>query len=152
MSNILRIARRQVHSIRDKRYAVTLLGLVAVLGIVSVLGARHHAAREADHRARQQGLVERQWLEQPNRHPHRVIHYGFLLFREEAPLAFFDPGVSPWAGTSLFLEGHRQNSGQFRRRPPCDNGGELRTPDARRRARAAPAAPDRRRRLRLGKR
>ncbi len=113
MSNILRIARRQVHSIRDKRYAVTLLGLVAVLGIVSVLGARHHAAREADHRARQQGLVERQWLEQPNRHPHRVIHYGFLLFREEAPLAFFDPGVSPWAGTSLFLEGHRQNSASF---------------------------------------
>ncbi len=113
MSNSVRIARRQVHTILEKRSTVALLGLVAALGIVSGLGARRHAAREAETRLEQQSLVDRQWLEQPDRHPHRVIHYGFLLFREEAPLAFFDPGVSPWAGTSLYLEGHRQNSASF---------------------------------------
>ena len=42
-----------------------------------------------------------------------MIHYGFLVFREEAPLAFFDPGVGTYAGTSLFLEGHRQNTASF---------------------------------------
>lgn len=113
MKNVLRIARRQIHSILETRSTILLLVLVAALGIVSGLGARHHAVREAEARLEQQSLVERQWLEQPGRHPHRVIHYGFLLFREEAPLAFFDPGVSPWAGTALYLEGHRQNSASF---------------------------------------
>jgi len=90
-----------------------LLGLVVALGVVSVLGARHQTASETEQRARYQALVERQWVEQPDRHPHRVIHYGFLVFREEAPLAFFDPGVGAYAGTSLFLEGHRQNTASF---------------------------------------
>ena len=98
---------------REDRYVLFLLGLVVSLGVVSVLGARHHTASEAEQRARYQALVERQWAEQPDRHPHRVIHYGFLVFREEAPLAFFDPGVGAYAGTSLFLEGHRQNSASF---------------------------------------
>lgn len=113
MGNILLVARRQLGAMREDRYVVFLLGLVVALGIVSLLGARHHAASEAEQRARYQALVDRQWAEQPDRHPHRVIHYGFLVFREEAPLAFFDPGVGAYAGTSLFLEGHRQNSASF---------------------------------------
>ena len=111
--NTLLVARRQVGAVREDRYVVFLLGLVIALGVVAVLGARHHAASEAEQRARYQAMVERQWVEQPDRHPHRVIHYGFLVFREEAPLAFFDPGVGAWAGTSLFLEGHRQNTANF---------------------------------------
>jgi len=98
---------------REDRYVLFLLGLVVALGVVSVLGARHQTASETEQRARYQALVERQWVEQPDRHPHRVIHYGFLVFREEAPLAFFDPGVGAYAGTSLFLEGHRQNTASF---------------------------------------
>ena len=113
MGNVLLIARRQLGAMRADRHVALLLGLVAALGIVSVLGARHHAASEVEQRARHQALVDRQWAEQPDRHPHRVIHYGFLVFREEAPLAFFDPGVGAYAGTSLFLEGHRQNSATF---------------------------------------
>lgn len=113
MNNVLLIARRQVGAMREDRYVVFLLGLVAALGVVSALGARHHAASETEQRARYQALVDRQWAEQPDRHPHRVIHYGFLVFREEAPLAFFDPGVGAYAGTSLFLEGHRQNAASF---------------------------------------
>ncbi len=100
-------------AMREDRYILLLLGLVVALGAVSVLGARHHTASETEQRARYQAMVDRQWAEQPDRHPHRVIHYGFLVFREEAPLAFFDPGVGAYAGTSLFLEGHRQNTASF---------------------------------------
>ncbi len=113
LRNTLLIARRQIGTMREDRYVLFLLALVVSLGVVSVLGARHHTASEAEQRARYQALVDRQWAEQPDRHPHRVIHYGFLVFREEAPLAFFDPGVGAYAGTSLFLEGHRQNSASF---------------------------------------
>ena len=113
LRNTLLAARRQLGTMREDRYILFLLGLVVALGVVSVLGARHHTASETEQRARYQAMVDRQWAEQPDRHPHRVIHYGFLVFREEAPLAFFDPGVGAYAGTSLFLEGHRQNTASF---------------------------------------
>ena len=113
LRNTLLVARRQLGAMREDRYILFLLVLVVALGVVSVLGARHHTARETEQRARYQAMVDRQWAEQPDRHPHRVIHYGFLVFREEAPLAFFDPGVGAYAGTSLFLEGHRQNTASF---------------------------------------
>ncbi len=109
----LLVARRQLASMRRERRVALLLGFVALLGIASALSARHHAVREAEQRSAHRALVERQWAEQPDRHPHRVIHYGFLVFREDAPLAFFDPGVGAWTGTSLYLEGHRQNSASF---------------------------------------
>ncbi len=111
--NALLVARRQWSAMRGERHVTLLLGLVAALGLIAVLGTSHHAAREAEQRTRYQALVDRQWAQQPDRHPHRVIHYGFLVFREEAPLAFFDPGVGAFAGTSLFLEGHRQNTASF---------------------------------------
>lgn len=113
LRNTLLIARQQLGAIRHDGYVVFLLGLVIALGLVAVLGARHHAANESEQRTRYQAMVDRQWMEQPERHPHRVIHYGFLVFREQAPLEFFDAGVSDFAGTSLYLEGHRQNTANF---------------------------------------
>ena len=113
LSNTLLIARRQLGAIRQDGYVVFLLGLVIALGVVAALGARHHAVNETEQRDRYQAMVDRQWVEQPERHPHRVIHYGFLVFREQAPLEFVDPGVSDYAGTSLYLEGHRQNTANF---------------------------------------
>ena len=113
LSNTLLIARRQLGAIRHDGYAVFLLGLVVALGLVAALGARHHTTNRTEQRDRYQEMVDRQWLEQPERHPHRVIHYGFVVFREHAPLEYFDPGVSDYAGTSLYLEGHRQNTANF---------------------------------------
>ena len=113
LRNTLLIARRQLGAIRQDGTVVFGLGLVIALGLVAALGARHHAANETEQRDRYQTMVDRQWVEQPERHPHRVIHYGFLVFREQAPLEFVDPGVSDYAGTSLYLEGHRQNTANF---------------------------------------
>jgi ABC-2 type transport system permease protein len=93
---------------------------VAVLGVVMTLmtatatvvaQARHDT--EAAQRARYQDVVGRQFADQPDRHPHRVSHYGYLVFRPRAPLGYFDQGVETFAGTSIFLEAHRQNSANF---------------------------------------
>lgn len=67
--NALLVARRQIGTIREDRYVLFLLGLVISLGVVSVLGARHHTVSEAEQRARYQALVERQWAEQPDCRP-----------------------------------------------------------------------------------
>ena len=113
LRNTLLIARRQLGAIRQDGTVLFLLGLVIAVGLVALLGARQHATNEIEQRDRYQAMVDQQWLDQPERHPHRVIHYGFLVFREQAPLEFFDPGVSDYAGTSLYLEGHRQNTANF---------------------------------------
>jgi ABC-2 type transport system permease protein len=54
--------------------------------------------------------VHDHWMKQPDRHPHRVAHYGYLVFREKSPLSFFDFGLDSYVGNSVFLEAHRQNT------------------------------------------
>lgn len=64
-------------------------------------------------RAAQQIETDELFEAQPARHPHRMVHYGTYVYRPVSALAAFDPGVDPFAGTTLYLEGHRQNSATF---------------------------------------
>ncbi|MGY6551521.1 MAG: ABC transporter permease [Erythrobacter sp.] len=70
--------------------------------------AAQHAQRTA-----QQESAEEAFFSQPDRHPHRMVHYGHYAFRLPPPLAVFDPGVDAVTGQSIFLEGHRQNTAMF---------------------------------------
>ena len=60
-----------------------------------------------------QALIEEQWIAQPDRHPHRVAHFGHFAFRPPSVLSYFDVGVNNWVGHSVFLEAHKQNSANF---------------------------------------
>ncbi len=64
---------------------------------------------------RWQQLNNQLWEDQPDRHPHRVAHYGSLVFRNPSLLSFIDPGVDHATGSAIFLEAHRQNSASFTR-------------------------------------
>lgn len=87
--------------------------LFAVLIITtSILNAFRMQAEHHD-RTHHQDQAEETFLAQPDRHPHRMVHYGHYVFREPAPLAIFDPGLDPVTGQSIFLEGHRQNTAMF---------------------------------------
>lgn len=86
-----------------------LATLVASSGLVAWRAERAYEAQ----RRRYATTVDEQWAAQPDRHPHRVSHYGYLLFRPRSPLSVFDPGVTAHTGSTLFLEAHRQNSMNF---------------------------------------
>lgn len=109
-SFIKTIACQEWHSIFRSK---TPLALFAVLLVVSLLAVFtgwqyvHHfnSQQQAAHQQ-----VHDQWMSQPNRHPHRVAHYGYLVFREKSPLSFFDFGLDSYVGNSVFLEAHRQNT------------------------------------------
>ncbi|WP_197082441.1 DUF3526 domain-containing protein [Pedobacter sp. BMA] len=58
-------------------------------------------------------VVRAQWLAKPDKHPHRMAHYGYLAFREKHELSFFDFGIESFAGVSIFLEAHKQNTVNF---------------------------------------
>ena len=89
--------------------ALIFLVLVVATSLLSAL--RMDAEKHT--RTLQQTEAEETFYAQPDRHPHRMVHYGHYLFRTPVPLALFDPGLDSITGQSIFLEGHRQNTVMF---------------------------------------
>lgn len=113
MSAALRIAREEWRLWARSRVVLVAALIVAVLvAITSVLTAQR-VADEASNRNARQASAEQTFFAQPDRHPHRMVHYGHYAFRSPPPLAAFDPGVDAVTGQSIFLEGHRQNTAMF---------------------------------------
>ncbi|MDT1883647.1 ABC transporter permease, partial [Acinetobacter baumannii] len=83
--------------------------LLTVLTLLAALNAYEHQRNANAQRAHYQAEANQEFEAQPDRHPHRVVHYGHFLFRPLNPLAAFDPGIDGYTGNTLYLEGHRQN-------------------------------------------
>ena len=57
--------------------------------------------------------VRELWENNPDKNPHRMAHYGYVVFRQKYPLSFFDFGMDNYLGNSIFLEAHKQNTVNF---------------------------------------
>ena len=97
---------------RTPAYAGLLAGCAVLLLVAAWLGGQKQE-RERERQRAYQALVRHQWETQPDRHPHRVAHYGTFAFKPPGLLAAIDPGVDGYAGRSIYLEAHRQNSANF---------------------------------------
>ena len=95
------------------RLAITVLIIGLFITLASVIVNTMEIRHAAHERGRLQKTSEETFLEQPDRHPHRMVHYGHYVFRTPTPLSIIEPGVDAYTGTSIFLEGHRQNSAMF---------------------------------------
>jgi len=113
MSTAMLVARDELRLLRRNRVAVIAVTLLLLLTLVAAATSWAHQRGIADLRARQQHGADASFKAQPDRHPHRVVHYGTFIFRPLGPLAAFDPGVDAFTGNAMFLEGHRQNSANF---------------------------------------
>ncbi|MFC3122691.1 DUF3526 domain-containing protein [Agaribacter flavus] len=91
--------------------SVLIIGLLLTVSSVIVTLVNMHAL--SHERSSLQNTAEETFVDQPDRHPHRMVHYGHYAFRVPAPLSILDPGVDAYTGNSVFLEGHRQNSAMF---------------------------------------
>lgn len=108
-----RIAINEIrHSLRNRSLLIACVSVAALLLLSAIIAQQNQSKLNAE-RDEYQQRVRSNWLEQPDRHPHRASHYGYLAFRPKAPLSFFDPGVDSYAGTSVYLEAHRQNTANF---------------------------------------
>jgi ABC-2 type transport system permease protein len=113
MRAITQVTRDEWRFWHRTKLAATILIIGTLLTIVSAVVntiEMEHTAHEREHL---QQSSEAQFLEQPDRHPHRMVHYGHYVFRTPSPLSMIEPGVDSFTGTSIFLEGHRQNSAMF---------------------------------------
>jgi ABC-2 type transport system permease protein len=53
------------------------------------------------------------WLNNPDKNPHRMAHYGNFAFRKSTSLSIFEFGMEPFFGNAIFLEAHKQNTANF---------------------------------------
>ncbi len=53
------------------------------------------------------------WESNPDKHPHRMAHFGAFAFRQPHPLSIFDSGLENYMGNVIFLEAHKQNTANF---------------------------------------
>ncbi|MCY4040222.1 MAG: DUF3526 domain-containing protein [Gammaproteobacteria bacterium] len=113
MSGLLSIARAEWQFWLRSRLAVGALLIFALLLVATSLVTALRMSNAQHERAHQQTAAEETFLSQPDRHPHRMVHYGHYVFRIPPPLSIIDPGVDSVTGESMFLEGHRQNTAMF---------------------------------------
>ena len=112
------IARKEfTDMLRDGRFRWCSI-LVGALLLVS-LGHGWVQAREAQQElAAAQATAREHWESQGEKNPHSAAHYGIYAFKPRLALSFVDEGIDPYAGTSVWLEAHRQND--FLLRPAQD--------------------------------
>lgn len=91
--------------------SVLIIGVILTFSSVVVTAFKMHEL-SVDRQAMQHASEE-SFMQQPDKHPHRMVHYGHYVFRTPSPLSMLDPGVDAYTGNSIFLEGHRQNSAMF---------------------------------------
>lgn len=113
MSSVTRIAREEWRLWMRSKVVVAAALIVAILLAATTLLTINRIAAEQSERLEQQIAAEKTFFAQPDRHPHRMVHYGHYAFRPPPPLAMFEPGVDAVTGQSIFLEGHRQNTAMF---------------------------------------
>jgi len=113
MSTVTLIARDELRLLVRNRVAIIGIALLLMLTLAAVASAWAHQRGIAELRSRHAHAAEAAFDAQPDRHPHRMVHYGTFIFRPLGPLAAFDPGVDAFTGNSMFLEGHRQNTANF---------------------------------------
>ena len=113
MSVIKQVTRDEWRFWHRTKLAATIIIIGTLLTLISAVVntlEMQHASHEREHL---QQSAQAQFLEQPDRHPHRMVHYGHYVFRTPSALSIIEPGVDAFTGTSIFLEGHKQNTAMF---------------------------------------
>ena len=110
---VLLLIARQFWTITVKSKAIYLLvGLMAVLLFYAAYsGTLYH--NQNHFRAEHQEMARESWEANPDKHPHRMAHFGTFAFRPKHPLSTFDFGIENFTGNAIFLEAHKQNTVNF---------------------------------------
>lgn len=109
-----RLIARQVWNTSFKSQAVYGLFFFIGLLLIYATGSGWVTFRQQNEISRKYGHQARQdWLSNPNKHPHRMAHYGHFAFRPKSPLSVFDFGMEDFLGNTIYLEAHKQNAVNF---------------------------------------
>ncbi len=106
---------------RDSR----LKWLIFFLFTISLLALFHQLHYQFDLWQTRMSAQEKSraaWLTQELKHPHIAAHFGNYAYKKPYALHCFDPGLTIYTGTSVYLEPHRQNDFLFSKTQESDTG------------------------------
>ncbi len=84
--------------------------LFMLLLIYAGYTGQQHVASQNEVRQHYQQVIRKSWTDNPDKHPHRMAHYGSFALRLQHPMSLFDFGMENYAGNAVFLEAHKQNT------------------------------------------
>lgn len=97
----------------QNRAVFALMGGIGLLLAYAAITGWTTFRTQNDIRARYQAQARQDWLGNPDKHPHRMAHYGHFAFRPKSPLSLFDFGMESFLGSTVYLEAHKQNAVNF---------------------------------------
>jgi ABC-2 type transport system permease protein len=86
--------------------------MLIIIGYGAYSGYGNYAVQN-EIREHYQHEARESWESNPDKHPHRMAHYGSFAFRIKHPLSIFDFGMESFTGNAVFLEAHKQNTVNF---------------------------------------
>lgn len=90
-----------------------VIGICNLLLLVALLSGYENLTRQQETTSHFSHEVRERWEKRPDKHPHRMAHYGYVAFRLPYPLSFIDYGIDSYVGKAIFLEAHKQNTVNF---------------------------------------
>lgn len=118
-SQALGVAATQLRLMWRERRLLWLAVAVLLLASASVATSTARLAAQAQERRMVAEVEARLWDSQGVIDPHDAAHVGRAVPAPVRPLAAFDPGISDFVGSSVFIEGHAQNPAQHK---PIEGG------------------------------
>lgn len=89
-----------------------LVVLFLMIGYAAYSGWKMYTVQN-EMRAHYQRVARERWENNPDKHPHRMAHFGSFAFRIKHPLSLFDFGLESFTGNAVYLEAHKQNTINF---------------------------------------
>ena len=112
-SIVLLIAQQYWISTFKSRAMYPMIALTALmLGYAAYSGWKSYTTHNHI-RTHYQQVARQSWENNPDKHPHRMAHFGSFAFRLKHPLSMVDFGLESFTGNAVFLEAHQQNTVNF---------------------------------------
>lgn len=93
---------------RDGRLPLLLVVSLLLAAVATLTGAQRVSVYERE-RSLSTQEESRTWNSQGRANPHFIAHFGHYAFKPLTKLASFDPGLSPYLGSMVWMEAHWQD-------------------------------------------
>jgi ABC-2 type transport system permease protein len=110
MSNIKLIAGHFIKTVWKGRVIVPIYSIWLALVLYAVFTGYATYTKQNQIRKEYQAHARQSWEANPDKHPHRMAHFGSFAFRIKHPLSIFDNGMESYTGNAVYLEAHKQNT------------------------------------------
>jgi ABC-2 type transport system permease protein len=108
------IARKDwLEFVRDRRL-VLMAALIAILTLAAIATSFVRITTHERDRLATEARDRATWENQGERNPHGVAHFASWALRPMTALSLLDPGVTPYAGSAVWMEAHNQNPARAR--------------------------------------